>query len=136
MDARYPVSIKGVILERGRVVLLENERGEWELPGGRLEPTEQPESCLEREIAEELGVAAKTGRILGSELFEVIQSRLVFVVTYEALVAGGLATLTVSAEHRRARLVPLAALGELNLPSAYRRSIHRAVDILDRFPRN
>ena len=32
----FPVSIKGVLVEAGRVVLLENERDEWELPGGRL----------------------------------------------------------------------------------------------------
>jgi hypothetical protein len=36
--ARYPVSIKGVVFIDGRVVLLQNERDEWELPGGRLEP--------------------------------------------------------------------------------------------------
>ena len=28
----FPVSIKGVLVEAGRVVLLENERDEWELP--------------------------------------------------------------------------------------------------------
>ena len=50
----FPVSIKGVLVEAGRVVLLENERDEWELPGGRLEPGEAPETCLVREFAEEL----------------------------------------------------------------------------------
>ena|SRR6516164_8263958 len=30
----FPVSIKGVLLDGDRVALLENERGEWELPGG------------------------------------------------------------------------------------------------------
>ncbi len=33
----FPVSAKGVLFEDGRVVLLENERRRWELPGGRLE---------------------------------------------------------------------------------------------------
>jgi len=56
----FPVSIKGVLYEGGRVVLLENERGEWELPGGRLEP-ETPEGCLAREVGEELGIASKSG---------------------------------------------------------------------------
>ena len=51
----FPVSIKGVLVEAGRVVLLENERDEWELPGGRLEPGEAPMTCLVREFAEELG---------------------------------------------------------------------------------
>src|SRR6185369_13602359 len=30
----WPVSIKGVCLVGGKVVLLKNERDEWELPGG------------------------------------------------------------------------------------------------------
>jgi 8-oxo-dGTP pyrophosphatase MutT (NUDIX family) len=39
----FPVSIKGVFVEAGGIVLLENDRDEWELPGGRLEPGEAPE---------------------------------------------------------------------------------------------
>ena len=52
---RFPVSVKGVLLEDDRVVLLLNDRDEWELPGGRLERGEDPIACLERELAEELG---------------------------------------------------------------------------------
>lgn len=66
----YPVSIKGVLTKGGRVVLLENERGEWELPGGKLEATETPEVCLAREIREELGLTVRVGRILDCWLFE------------------------------------------------------------------
>ena len=42
----FPVSIKGVFVEAGRVVLLENDRDEWELPGGRLEPGKAPEGAV------------------------------------------------------------------------------------------
>lgn len=37
MNPEYPVSIKGVVVRDGRVLLLKNERDEWELPGGRIE---------------------------------------------------------------------------------------------------
>ena len=60
----FPVSIKGVLVEAGRVVLLENERDEWELPGGRLEPGEAPMTCLVREFAEELGAVVVVASII------------------------------------------------------------------------
>ena len=42
----FPVSIKGILVEAGWVVLLENERDEWELPGGRLEPAKPQRPVL------------------------------------------------------------------------------------------
>jgi len=60
----FPVSVKGVLLGDAGVVLLENERGEWELPGGKLEIGESPEECLAREIMEELQLQAEIGPLL------------------------------------------------------------------------
>jgi ADP-ribose pyrophosphatase YjhB (NUDIX family) len=49
----FPVSVKGVLVRGGRVLLLKNEREEWELPGGKLELGEAPAVCVAREITEE-----------------------------------------------------------------------------------
>ena len=55
---RLPISVKGVLIHRGRVLVLRNGRGEWELPGGRLDDGETPEKALTREIREETGLTA------------------------------------------------------------------------------
>lgn len=47
---RWPVSMKGVVGWDGRVAVLRNRRGEWELPGGRLDATDaSPEAALQRQ---------------------------------------------------------------------------------------
>ena len=64
--ATYPVSIKGVLrAPTGDIVLLLNEREEWELPGGRIELGETSTECLVREIAEELNLRVEVGALIG-----------------------------------------------------------------------
>ena len=62
----FPVSVKGVLVRDDRVLLLQNERGERELPGGKLELGGQPVDCVAREITEETGLQVTTGPILDS----------------------------------------------------------------------
>ncbi|MDI5966845.1 NUDIX domain-containing protein [Streptantibioticus silvisoli] len=56
---RLPISVKGVVIEEDKVWLRRNERGEWELPGGKLDPGEQPLETVERELFEELGMSVR-----------------------------------------------------------------------------
>ena len=68
----YPVSIKGVLrAPGGEIVLLLNEREEWELPGGRIEHGESSAECLQREIAEELGLQVQVGTLLDLSLIHI-----------------------------------------------------------------
>jgi ADP-ribose pyrophosphatase YjhB (NUDIX family) len=119
------VSVKGVLIEDGSVVLLENERGEWELPGGRPDPGEDAVAALVREFGEELGAAVAVGPIVDCWNYEVLPGRHATIVTY-AVTRTERGELRVSGEHRRLGWFPLDALDALPLPEGYRRSI-RAV---------
>ncbi len=62
-----PTIVTAAVVERdGRLLVtrrLEGTHlaGHWEFPGGKCEPREAPEQCLERELREELGVRARVG---------------------------------------------------------------------------
>jgi mutator protein MutT len=117
-----PVSIKGVLYEGDRVVLLENERNEWELPGGRLEPGETPEVCLAREVSEELGITVEVGPLLDCWVYEVLPQREVVIVTY-GLRRRNNGDLRVSEEHRRIGLFSIDQIQRIPLPHGYHRAI-------------
>jgi 8-oxo-dGTP pyrophosphatase MutT (NUDIX family) len=118
----FPVSVKGVLIDGTEVVLLENERGEWELPGGRLEPGEHPPACVAREISEELGIEVAVEDILDCWLYEVLPGREVVIVTYgvRRLDAG---EFRISHEHKRIGHFAISELDRLPMPEGYRRSI-------------
>ncbi len=115
------VSVKGVVLQGDRAVLLFNERDEWELPGGRLEPGEEPEACVVREIAEELGLDASGPVLLDVWLYRIAGKGSVLIVTYGVTVAPGCPR--ISAEHSAMGLFGPADLPALPMPEGYRRSI-------------
>ncbi|MEL6972668.1 MAG: NUDIX hydrolase [Bacteroidota bacterium] len=80
---RFPVSVKGIVSIDGRVVLLKNERGEWDLPGGKLGRNEVIEQALQREIQEELGIDVQVGKLLSTFRASLKQQLNVLLVVYE-----------------------------------------------------
>jgi 8-oxo-dGTP pyrophosphatase MutT (NUDIX family) len=79
----FPISVKGVVVRKGAVLLLKNRRDEWDLPGGRLEPDETPEGCVARETKEETQLLVTVGSILASGVVCIKTTRkVVFVVIY------------------------------------------------------
>ena len=118
----FPVSIKGVLLvDNDKAVLAMNDRGEWELPGGRIEVGEDPETCVQREFEEELGVKVFAEELIDSYLFEVIPGKHVFIVTYGCKLQGPFEP-RLSHEHVELRTFAVDSL-PTRLPSGYRTSI-------------
>jgi 8-oxo-dGTP pyrophosphatase MutT (NUDIX family) len=125
--ARFPVAIKGVVTIDGAVCLLFNERDEWELPGGKLEPGEDPSACLAREIEEELGVRATPTRILDSWLYRIVPGVEVVIVTYACAPLSGVSP-RVSVEHKKLGLFAAHEIDALNMPEGYKASIRAALE--------
>jgi 8-oxo-dGTP pyrophosphatase MutT (NUDIX family) len=116
------VSVKGVAVQDGRVLLLENERREWELPGGKLELGENPIDCVIREIREESGWDVFTGPILDCWQYHIREGRDVVIVTYGCYVRTAAAPV-VSSEHKRAGLFTPDEVPGLTMPQGYKRSV-------------
>ena len=119
---KVPVSVKGVLLVEGKVLLLRNERGEWELPGGRMDPGESHAQTLAREFREELSIDVELLDLIDSYEFEVIPSKYVRIVTYGCRLRGAFKP-ALSEEHKEFDLHAVADLENIAVPVGYVRSI-------------
>jgi 8-oxo-dGTP pyrophosphatase MutT (NUDIX family) len=130
---RFPVSVKGVVIRNGNVILLRNDRNEWELPGGKLELSESPERCLAREIAEELNLAIEPRRLLDTWVYTIAPGVDVLIVTYGCSESRESETI-LSDEHKEMRWFPVHEIDGLNMPSGYKASIRTwfTTDVLAR----
>jgi len=65
-----PVVVTAAVIERdGRFLIARRGPGQalagfWEFPGGKLEPGEDSQVCLQRELMEEFGVEVRVGELL------------------------------------------------------------------------
>src|SRR5688572_11489452 len=93
----FPVSIKGVCIRDGRVLLLRNERQEWERPVGKWELGGEPAACVGGEVREETGWPVRVGPILDSWQYHIREGVDVLILTYGCFVDGN-APVRISAE--------------------------------------
>jgi len=121
---RFPVSVKGVMLVGAQVILLKNERDEWELPGGKLESGEDILECLAREIYEELSVPARIGDLLDAWVYP-IHSVEVVILAYDCHIGADVSP-KVSHEHKEVGFFPIHQLDEIPLPDGYKKAIRDA----------
>jgi len=107
--------VGAAVLRGGRVLAARRTRpevaaGRWELPGGKVEPDEDPEAALLREVAEELGCSIEvTGWLPGRTR---ISDDLVLVVASARLVAGE--PTPEPGEHDAVRWLAGAELGDVD----------------------
>lgn len=122
-ESGFPVSIKGVLVRGGRVLLVHNERDEWELPGGRIEPGETPEQTVAREITEETGLPVEVAEIVDAWVYHIaVANKDVFIVTYGCTTTSAAAPV-LSHEHSRVAEFAEHEVPGLRMPEGYKRSI-------------
>ncbi len=124
---RFPVSVKGICCLDDRVILLKNERGEWDLPGGKLDKGESVEIALQREIYEELGI-----QVLAMELLSVfnmlVSNRInVLIILYHCRVEALPDELTISQESFELGTFNRAELKNIELNGVYLRHIYEVM---------
>lgn len=66
-ESGYPtpkVDVRGGVIRGGRILLVRERRdGRWALPGGWADVNQTPAECVEREIVEESGYAARAVKL-------------------------------------------------------------------------
>ena len=82
--------IAGIIIQNGEILMLKGKRyKELWTPGGKLEEGESDESCLKRELKEEIGVDLINSKFFGEypgKSFynpEIVYDQRVYIVTIE-----------------------------------------------------
>lgn len=123
MDQRWAISAKGILVREGCVLLAANDRGEWELPGGRIEAGETPEEALIREFQEETGLAVRPRRLVDAGFFEPTPGHSVFLVIFTVDDFTEQLEPKISTEHTEFCWAPWDRLPP-NLPDAYAKPIN------------
>ncbi len=119
MSTRTIQVAAAVILDQGQVFITQRHAvdkmgGKWEFPGGKIEPGETPEVCVQRELQEELGIEADV-----HELFAVSRYSYptfdIELFAYRVAIRSGRITLHV---HQAGRWVALSDLPHFDFLAA------------------
>lgn len=127
-----PISVKGIVTEDDKVWLRHNERDEWELPGGKIDPGEQPEETVIRELSEELGFDVTVNALVGAYMYTIQKSideqHGVLVLMYACKLVSKIGEFELMGEAGEAKFGQFTAseVASLNMPDFYKQAIAKA----------
>ena len=123
---RHPVSVKGICFIDNKVILLRNERGAWDLPGGKLSREEDIKICLAREMKEELDIEVTVDKLLEVDQIKVMDMVGVIILIYLCSTDAKRVDIKLSFEHYGLGLYTLEEMDLLNMSGNYKTIIRMA----------
>ena len=84
---KFPISVKSLIFDDQRVLLIKNERDEWDLPGGKIEKNDNVIETLVREVKEELNVTLDNYNILHAKKY-LFRKQEIIVIVYSSKITN------------------------------------------------
>jgi 8-oxo-dGTP diphosphatase len=133
------VGVGAVVLDGPRVLLVRRGKaplaGKWSLPGGLVELGETTREAVQREIAEECGLAIRVGEVAGvlDRVVRDAEGRIRYhwiLVDYVAFVESG--TLCAASDADEAQWVEVDAVEQLDTTDGLMDMIRRAVTLAER----
>ncbi len=121
-----------IIIRDGCVLLARRPQGDplagyWEFPGGKIEPGETPQECLERELLEEFGIRAKAREVV-AENFHTYPHGAIRLIAIMTEIEGDEITLSA---HETVRWVPIPEILAYRLAPA---DVPIARKVVESFP--
>ena len=108
-----------IIIENQRVLITQRASQDalaeiWEFPGGKIEPGETPEVCLQRELHEELGILADIHEFYAASRYAYPHCK-IELLAYKATIRSGQLTLHT---HQAYRWAPIRDLDQFDFSAA------------------
>jgi ADP-ribose pyrophosphatase YjhB (NUDIX family) len=126
---RYPVSAKGILIQSSKVLLLKNERDEWDLPGGKLNNSDLSlEYCLKREVREETNLDVEIKGLEGTFVINIHNWVKVIIIVYQCKIISNGNNLEISGEHYDKAFFSADELNSIKINPTYKEIIQNILN--------
>lgn len=128
MANAWPVNLQGILLRGHQVLLVKNDRQQWELPGGRADEEESLEKALARQCHKQTGLTVQVGTITAVDLFRPSMDKpQVLLLFYPLSEADATQVITLSDPYVAYLWASLDDLSNLGVPDIYGQAVSRVM---------
>jgi len=129
---KHPVSAKAVIIFGGKVLLLKQPNGRWDLPGGKVDSGEDIVEGLIREVEEETGLKVWPMKALLTKTKKFKKNKDILVITFlcSTLEPVKKKHVQLSKEHKKFTFIEILEALELNMRKRHKKAIKAAQEYL------